>query len=76
VIPVAPKGRKHVNSIYDNMAHYMKIVPVDTCIQCKQQCGRGLSYIDHMAEPGAIGYGVPCILTKGNKSKEKGGAKK
>ncbi|AMA71413.1 MULTISPECIES: hypothetical protein [Aneurinibacillus] len=43
----------------------MKIVTSDKCIVCKQQCERGLTYIEKMSQPGAIGYGVPCILTKG-----------
>jgi hypothetical protein len=43
----------------------MKVVTVDKCIVCKQQCERGLAYIKKMAEPGAVGFGVPCILTKG-----------
>jgi hypothetical protein len=47
----------------------MKMVTVDKCIVCKQQCERGLAYIEKMSKPGAIGYGVPCILTKGKSYK-------
>ncbi len=43
----------------------MKVVTVDTCIACKTQCERGIQYIAKMSLPGAIGRGVPCILTKG-----------
>ncbi|WP_421617743.1 hypothetical protein ACAF76_009765 [Brevibacillus sp. TJ4] len=42
----------------------MKIVTSQTCMACQQQCARGLAYLEKMAEPGAIGFGVPCILTK------------
>ncbi|MET3288751.1 hypothetical protein EDM56_02565 [Brevibacillus fluminis] len=43
----------------------MKIVTSQTCAACKQQCQRGLNYLEKMSKPGAIGYGVPCILTRG-----------
>lgn len=43
----------------------MKVVPSSVCEVCKQQCDRGLKYLEKMSQPGAIGYGVPCILTKG-----------
>lgn len=42
----------------------MKIVTTPTCMVCKQQCTRGLAYLEKMSQPGAIGFGVPCILTK------------
>jgi hypothetical protein len=42
----------------------MKIVESSTCAVCKQQCLRGLRYLDKMSEPGAVGQGVPCILTR------------
>ncbi|WP_120188121.1 hypothetical protein [Ammoniphilus oxalaticus] len=47
------------------MEHFMQTVTVDTCIACKQPCSRGMAYVEKMKRPGAIGYGVPCILTKG-----------
>lgn len=62
---MAPKKKKVASSVVDNTQHYMKTVTVDTCIQCTQQCPRGLAYIDKMSKPGEIGYGVPCILTRG-----------
>ncbi|NGQ96266.1 hypothetical protein G3578_13960 [Brevibacillus sp. SYP-B805] len=43
----------------------MKIVMHTTCEVCTQQCARGLSYLEQMKKPGAIGFGVPCILTLG-----------
>ncbi|MFF0826137.1 hypothetical protein ACFYU8_05020 [Brevibacillus sp. NPDC003359] len=42
----------------------LKIVTSHTCRVCKQQCARGLAYLEQMSQPGAIGFGVPCILTK------------
>ncbi|WP_274361329.1 hypothetical protein [Paenibacillus thermotolerans] len=42
---------------------YMKIVTSDTCSVCKQQCARGIRYMEQMEQPGAVGNGVPCILT-------------
>ncbi|MFC0470786.1 hypothetical protein ACFFHM_09850 [Halalkalibacter kiskunsagensis] len=43
----------------------MKLVTSETCFICKQQCPRGLAYLEKMSKPGAIGKGVPCRLTKG-----------
>jgi hypothetical protein len=42
---------------------YMKIVTSDTCKVCKSQCSRGIEYMERMSEPGAVGKGVPCVLT-------------
>ncbi|MBY0087610.1 hypothetical protein HP567_019115 [Brevibacillus sp. M2.1A] len=50
--------RQHPNQVQ------MKIVTSHTCQVCKQQCARGLAYMEQMSQPGAIGFGVPCILTK------------
>jgi hypothetical protein len=41
----------------------MKLVTVDTCINCKTRCQRGIVYMEKMSKPGEIGHGVPCILT-------------
>ncbi len=41
----------------------MKIVTSDTCAVCKTPCKRGLDYLDTLSAPGAVGYGVPCVLT-------------
>ena len=41
----------------------MKIVTVDTCIVCPTPCTKGIRYMKKMSQPGAIGCGVPCILT-------------
>lgn len=58
--------KKKAASAVDNMQHYMKIVTADACMKCTQQCQRGLRYMEKMEQPGAIGHGVPCRLTKGN----------
>ncbi|WP_227935921.1 hypothetical protein [Alkalihalobacillus deserti] len=52
-------------SVNEKYAFTMKMVTSETCFACKQQCTRGLTYLEKMAVPGAIGKGVPCILTKG-----------
>jgi hypothetical protein len=59
------KGKKNAETSANNAIHSMKIVTSATCEVCKQQCERGLTYLERMSQPGAIGYGVPCILTKG-----------
>ncbi|WP_276355880.1 hypothetical protein [Cohnella caldifontis] len=41
----------------------MKIVLSETCAVCKTPCTRGLNYLARMNEPGAVGNGVPCVLT-------------
>ncbi|MGN7470385.1 hypothetical protein [Brevibacillus sp. SAFN-007a] len=51
-------SRQHPNQLN------LKIVTSGTCLACKQQCARGLAYLERMSQPGAIGNGVPCILTK------------
>ncbi|EJL42667.1 hypothetical protein BAG01nite_32560 [Brevibacillus agri] len=51
-------SRQHPNQLN------LKIVTSSTCLACKQQCARGLAYLERMSQPGAIGNGVPCILTK------------
>ncbi|QHT60402.1 hypothetical protein GXP70_10965 [Paenibacillus lycopersici] len=42
----------------------LKIVLSDTCAVCKTPCARGMQYLESMQKPGAIGKGVPCILTR------------
>ncbi|BAB05980.1 hypothetical protein [Halalkalibacterium halodurans] len=43
----------------------MKVVTSDVCERCRTQCTIGIAYMEKMRKPGAIGYGVPCHLTKG-----------
>ncbi len=52
-------------SSLDRNRFNMKVVTSDTCRSCKTPCSRGLRYVEHMNEPGSIGIGVPCILTRG-----------
>ncbi|UJF36526.1 hypothetical protein [Paenibacillus hexagrammi] len=62
---MAPKGKASKKKEISSRAQYtMRIVESSTCAVCKQQCTRGLRYLAAMSEPGAIGKGVPCILTK------------
>ncbi|MDA5107172.1 MULTISPECIES: hypothetical protein [Brevibacillus] len=51
------ESRQHPNQLN------LKIVTSETCKVCKQPCARGMAYVDKMSRPGAIGCGVPCILT-------------
>ncbi|WP_372631485.1 hypothetical protein [Cohnella sp.] len=41
----------------------MRIVTSDVCAVCKTPCTRGLRYLAQMNVPGAVGQGVPCVLT-------------
>lgn len=72
---MAVKKKKTATAV-DNMQHYMKMVTSDTCMKCTQQCQRGLTYMEKMQHPGAIGHGVPCILTKGNQVQDQKQKKK
>lgn len=56
------KTKKQVSSA-KAQAHY-KIVTSDVCIACKRQCARGIKYMAAMEQPGAVGEGVPCVLTR------------
>ncbi|MCR8643850.1 hypothetical protein NV379_14435 [Paenibacillus sp. N1-5-1-14] len=42
----------------------MRLVESSTCAVCKTPCKRGMDYLEKMSEPGAMGHGVPCILTR------------
>lgn len=65
VTTVSKKVKKNVPSSVDRHRFNMKIVTSDTCEVCRQQCARGIDYLERMSRPGAVGCGVPCILTKG-----------
>ncbi|WP_289138768.1 hypothetical protein [uncultured Brevibacillus sp.] len=58
------KKAKKKNTRQHPNQHNLKIVTSSTCQACKQQCARGLAYLEQMSQPGKIGFGVPCILTK------------
>ncbi|WP_139488271.1 hypothetical protein [Brevibacillus dissolubilis] len=49
----------------ENAQPQMKIVSSSSCAVCKQPCARGMQYLERMKQPGAVGKGVPCILTLG-----------
>ncbi|MEK8126850.1 hypothetical protein WMW72_02905 [Paenibacillus filicis] len=59
------KAKKNtpVSSI-DKNQYNMKVVLSDVCARCRK-CERGIRYLEKMSEPGAVGKGVPCILTRG-----------
>ncbi|MBC8080848.1 MAG: hypothetical protein H7X86_10920 [Gorillibacterium sp.] len=57
--------KKELPSIMDKHRYNMKIVTSDICLSCKQKCLRGIQYMESLSVPGAIGRGVPCVLTKG-----------
>ncbi|WP_128659151.1 hypothetical protein [Paenibacillus sp. 598K] len=58
----AAKGKKQPAS--ERSQYRMKLVLSDTCAVCATPCARGMSYLERMKEPGAVGNGVPCILTR------------
>ncbi|WP_027091021.1 hypothetical protein [Cohnella thermotolerans] len=47
----------------DSQQPQMKIVTSDVCAVCPTPCARGLAYFARMSAPGAVGNGVPCVLT-------------
>jgi len=57
--------KKEMPSNTDKYRFNMRIVTSETCHACKQKCQRGIRYMESLAIPGALGRGVPCILTKG-----------
>lgn len=61
---MAKKVKKKNKVAPDRAQQHMRIVTSDVCARCRQ-CERGRRYLERMAQPGAIGYGVPCILTLG-----------
>ncbi|MDU0204199.1 MULTISPECIES: hypothetical protein [Paenibacillus] len=63
--PPKGKGKVAKKKVVSSREQYtMRIVESSTCAVCKTQCTRGLRYLEHMAQPGAVGRGVPCILTR------------
>ncbi|MNZ65445.1 hypothetical protein D3C78_836400 [compost metagenome] len=61
------KGKKAVKkkqAASDRKQYKYKLVLSDTCAVCKTPCARGMSYLERMKQPGALGKGVPCILTR------------
>lgn len=58
------KSKNAPPSQIDKNQFNMKVVLSDVCARCRQ-CERGIRYLEKMSLPGALGKGVPCILTKG-----------
>ncbi|BBH21164.1 hypothetical protein Back11_25090 [Paenibacillus baekrokdamisoli] len=56
--------KKKKNTASDRKQVNMKLVLSGTCDVCKTPCNRGIRYREMMKEPGALGKGVPCILTR------------
>ncbi|TLS51291.1 hypothetical protein FE782_16320 [Paenibacillus antri] len=48
---------------HNTLQWYTRIVTSETCAVCKSQCARGIEYMEQMSKPGAVGRGVPCVLT-------------
>ena len=57
-------SKRRVIPYHNTQQIYMKLVTSDICEACKSQCARGIAYMEQMRTPGAVGQGVPCILTK------------
>jgi len=56
-------AKKKKKAISNEREHAnMKIVTSDVCAKC-MKCERGRRYLEKMSKPGAIGKGVPCMLT-------------
>ncbi|OCT11918.1 hypothetical protein A8709_29080 [Paenibacillus pectinilyticus] len=63
-----PKGKgkavKKKKELSSRAQYTMRLVESSTCAVCKTPCARGMHYLDMMKVPGAVGKGVPCILTR------------
>ncbi|MFC4103871.1 hypothetical protein [Paenibacillus xanthanilyticus] len=57
----AAKKNQHAN---ERKQAVLKVVLSSTCEVCKTPCARGMRYLESMKQPGAVGKGVPCILTR------------
>ncbi|CAM3354268.1 hypothetical protein PALU110988_18255 [Paenibacillus lupini] len=63
----AAKGKGKVvkkKKTSEKKQYHYKLVLSDTCGVCKTPCERGMNYWRRMQEPGAVGKGVPCVLTR------------
>ncbi|MBP1154530.1 MULTISPECIES: hypothetical protein [unclassified Paenibacillus] len=58
------KAKKKIQSSIDKNQFNMKVVTSDVCARCLK-CERGRQYLQNMSLPGAVGKGVPCMLTRG-----------
>ena len=57
-------AKRRTVSYHNTLQWYTKIVTSETCAVCKSQCARGIDYLERMSRPGAVGRGVPCVLTR------------
>ena len=60
----AKAGKKRNRQRSDQPVVRMSIVLSDVCEACPTPCPRGIRYRLRMREPGAVGKGVPCMLTR------------
>ena len=59
------KRKTTFKTVNEKYSYTTKVVTSSTCLKCKNKCARGETYLEKMSKPGAVGRGVPCILTKG-----------
>ncbi|MDR0271018.1 hypothetical protein [Paenibacillus sp.] len=59
------KSKKPAQAKSEKVHKGMRLVTSEVCEVCKKPCAQGMAYAARMREPGAVGKGVPCILTKG-----------
>ncbi|MDG0793345.1 hypothetical protein OMP38_22730 [Cohnella ginsengisoli] len=57
------KGGTKKKAHAEHVQPQMKVVLSDVCAVCKTPCARGIAYLERMMKPGALGKGVPCVLT-------------
>jgi predicted DNA binding CopG/RHH family protein len=62
-IPMGKVNKKKKSVASEQKRAQMKIVTSDVCAVCKTPCKRGLDYLRQLQAPGAVGQGVPCVLT-------------
>lgn len=62
---MARKRKRSKVELSERYKYNMKTVTSAVCEACKTKCNRGMNYIEKMSKHGAVGKGVPCILTKG-----------
>ncbi len=58
------KAAKKKQMASDHKQVNYKLVLSQTCEVCKTPCARGTAYLERMRQPGAVGKGVPCVLTR------------
>lgn len=61
---VKAKSKQIVQPKSEKVKKEMKLVLSHICEICKTPCADGIHYREKMRIPGAVGNGVPCILTK------------